>query len=398
MRRITLLGLVGAAGLAVSGCGAAPAAGPSPATASNARDSAAAPTERAAGPTTDRGSDGIQADALAVFDALRKTDEAFAAIGLAPFKLHAGQRTAVIVGGRTQRTTLGEQPLQEDGQLAKAHEALGLLWGARNRTIRLEFDGGRIVDARPDAARSAAEKAYLEFLDSSSARVETLYEKYWTKMPTSTSAAEIDGAFPALARVRTAARDVFLLGAEHGMRSSDDWKDRAKISWARAQDAGFVKAARARVDSSLPDALTEAKAAGPELAEAITLEADHDRAFKAAATELQKRIDAGEPIPKELSDVASSIAQANEMVRRLRADAKAPPEKRKTLANIDEKLPAMRRVFCAAQRSYVDQHGLGSFQKASTMLCKTSPPEFLYRNQPVAMEDACLEAYRTHCP
>lgn len=217
-------------------------------------------------------------------------------------------------------------------------------------------------------------------------------------MSASTSAAEIEGVFPALAAIRATARDVFLLGAEHSLRSTDDWKDRGKVSWARAQDAAFVKAARARAESSLPDALTEAKAAGPELAEAIKLEADHDRVFKAAATELRKRIDAGEPIPKELSDVASSIAQANEMVRRLRADPKAPPEKRKTLANIDEKLPTMRRMFCAAQRSYVDQHGLDSFQKASTMLCKTSPPEFLYRNQPVVMEAACLEAYRTHCP
>lgn len=397
MRRGTLVGLFGA-GLIATACGAAPASGPPSATASAARNSSAAPTERAAGPTTDRGSDGIQADALAVFDALRKTDEAFAAVGLAPFKLPAGQRTTVIVGGRTQRIALGEQPLQEDGQLSKAHEALGLLWGARNRTIRLDFDGGRTVDAKPDVSKSTAEKAYLEFLDSSSARVQPLYEKYWTKMSASTSAVEIEGAFPALAAIRAAARDVFLLGAEHGMRSADDWKDRAKVSWARPQDAAFVKTARARVESSLPEALKEASAAGPELAEAIKLEADHDRLFKAAAIELRKRIDAGEPIPTELSDVASSIAQANEMMRKLRGDPKAPPEKRKTLANIDEKLPTMRRAFCAAHRSYIDQHGLDSFQKASTMLCKTSPPEFRYRNQPVPMEAACLEAYRTNCP
>lgn len=397
MSRVTLVGLFVAA-LIVSACGAAPASGPPSATASTARNSSGAPTGGTAGTASDPGVDGVQTDALAVFDAVRKTDEAFAAIGLAPFKLHAGQRSAVIVGGRMQRAALGEQPLQEDGQLSKAHEALGLLWGARNRTIRLEFDGGRTIDAKPDASKSTAEKAYLEFLDSSSARVQPLYEKYWTKMSASTSAVEIEGAFPALAAIRAAARDVFLLGAEHGMRSADDWKDRAKVFWARPQEAAFVKTARARVESSLPEALKEASAAVPELAEAIKLEADHDRLFKAAAIELRKRIDAGEPIPTELSDVASSIAQANEMVRRLRADAKAPPEKRKTLANIDEKLPTMRRAFCAAQRSYVDQHGLDSFQKASTMLCRTSPPEFRYRNQPVAMEAACLEAYRTHCP
>lgn len=396
MRLMTLLGLVGVA-LVAAACGGAPASGSPSATASTAGSSPAAREGGTAGTTTS-GSESLQADALAVFDAVRKSDEAFAPIGLAPFKLDGGQRGQVLVGGRLQRTALGEQALKDESQLSKAHEALGLLWGARNRAIRLEFDGGRTVDAKPEAAKTAAEKAYLDFLDSSSARVDALYEKYWTKMSASTSAVEIDGAFPALAAIRAAARDVFILGAEHGMRSPDNWKDRAKVSWARAQDIAFVKAARTRVEASLPDALKEATAAATELADAIRLEADHDRVFKAAAAELRKRIDAGEPIPKELADVASSIAQANEMVRRLRADPKAPPEKRKTLANIDEKLPTMRRAYCAARTAYVDQHGLDSFQKASTLLCKTSPPEMFYRNQPVAMESACLEAYRTHCP
>lgn len=157
MRRVTLAGLFGA-GLIAMACGGPPASGPLPVAPSTAGGSTAAPIGGAAGATSAPGSEGVQADALAVFDALNKMDEAFAAIGLAPFKLHAGRRSAVIVGGRMQRTALGEQPLQEDSQLSKGHEALGLLWGARNRTIRLEFDGGRTIDARPDASKSAAEK------------------------------------------------------------------------------------------------------------------------------------------------------------------------------------------------------------------------------------------------
>lgn len=398
MGRLAMLGIMSAV-LGVA-CGGAPASSPpGPArSASTSSGSAATAPVGAAGSTTTTSSDDVRADAAVIFDAVRKTDEAFARIGLAPFKFDSGQRGAVLVGGTMQRTALGEQALRENSLLAKAHDGLGELWGARNRTIRLEFDGGRIVDARPDAGRSAAEKSYLDFLDTSSPRLQPLYEKYWTKTNMSASTTQIDQVFPAAARLRTVARDVFLIGAEHGLRTSEDWNDRARLSWAGAREAAFVKAARGRVEESLPDALKEASAAGAELDEAIKLADDYDRLFTAAAKELRKRIDAGEPIPRELSDVASSIAQANEMVRRLRADPKAPPEKRKTLANIDEKLPTMRRAFCAAQRSYVDEHGLDSFQKASTLLCKTTPPEMFYRNQPVAMEAACLEAYRTHCP
>lgn len=398
MRRLAILGVMSAV-LGVA-CGGAPTSSP-PGTArsaSSSSGSAATGPLESTRPTTTTSSDGVRADAFVIFDAVRKTDEAFATIGLAPFKFDSGQRGGVIVGGRMQRTALGEQPLRENSLLAKAHEGLGELWGARNRTIRLEFDGGRVVDARPDAAKSAAEKSYIDFLDTSSSRVQPLYEKYYAKTNMSAATTEIVQVFAATARLRLDARDVFLVGAEHGLRLPEDWNDRAKLSWVGAREAAFVKAARGRVEESLPDALKEAAAAGPELDEAIKLDDEYERLFKAAATELRKRIDAGEPIPQDLADLASSIAQANEMVRRLRADPKAPPEKRKTLANIDEKLPTMRRAFCGAQRSYVDQHGLDSFQKASTLLCKTTPPEMFYRNQSVEMEAACLEAYRTHCP
>ncbi len=387
------------AGVLFAGCGSKPAA------------STRHPAARAPAPSpsaTENAAAIAAADAIAILDACDAIETRLATIGVEPQQFDPSRPTKLIVNGKLAMIGPARDRVRPKSALWLAHEQVGLLQGIGDKTLTFVVGGTRL-EVVADAEKSIQEKAYVDFLVSSEERRAALYARYWTSLELNGFECRLGRALPMVNRIRSNALTVLALGAENGLLARDRhpltvgsgrqlWQQLERPSWITPEHAKAFSALRKNTSDAVDAATEELDTLEADIKEIGSLRAEFSARYEPLSDVILARQRAGVPFSADLITVASSLAQALEFSRRLRADPEAPPETLTTLKNISSKLPAMKKLFCEEREPYIAEHGLVNFQNASQFRCKNEPPELVYKGSTIDMKAACAEAYATACP